>query len=154
MVGEAAAADKPSGPPASDDFVIRHWRRFRPATRPMALDLGRASPGDFERGHRTGYTSLHDLIGSPPLPSGPLSPATPCGRDGGGEIRIKNRLVKQAAYAYLQPTPSAGGPDHHRRRRCFRSLWQALAFLTCGIAVEPLDTCIEFLRRLFRRPRR
>ncbi|KAJ8476472.1 hypothetical protein OPV22_020199 [Ensete ventricosum] len=154
MVGEAAAADKPSGPPASGDFVIRHWRRFRPATSPVALDVGGASPGDFERGQRTGYTSLRDLIGSPPLPSGPLSPDTPCGGDGGGEIRIKNRLVKQAAYAYLQPTPSARGSDRHHRRRFFRSLRHALAFLTFGIAVEPLGSCIEFLRRLFRRPRR
>ncbi|CAL9770621.1 unnamed protein product [Musa acuminata subsp. burmannicoides] len=166
MAGEAAAADTPSEPPASSDFVIHHrWSRSPaaadsslPRFQPRALHVGRAYPnggGEFERrpraGEATGYTSLRDLIDSPPPPSGASSPAAP-GGGGGREIRIRNRLVKQAAYAYLQPTPSAAESDRLRRRR--QSLRRFLAVLTCGLGVDPLLSCIDFVCRLVHRPRR
>ncbi|RRT58634.1 hypothetical protein B296_00045901 [Ensete ventricosum] len=160
MAGEAAAAGKPSGPPATPDFVIRHWRpvssaarelsirRRQPANRLGAPDLGLPTPdggGDvqgnptaMERGTR--YTSLRDLMDSP-LPTPPANKAA-------GEIRIKNRLVKRAAYAYLQPASSLAESDRHR------SLRRGLAVLTCGLAAEPLVTCFVFLTHFFCRPRR
>ncbi|KAJ8479074.1 hypothetical protein OPV22_022801 [Ensete ventricosum] len=165
MAGEAAAADTPSEPPAISDFVIHHqWSRSPaaadssiPRFQPRALHVGypNGGGGEFERRPRAGegtvYTSLRDLIDSPSPPSGASSPATP-GAGGAREIRIRNRLVKQAAYAYLQPTPSAAESDRLCRRR--QSLRRVLAVLTCGLGVDPLLSCIDFVCRLVHRPRR
>ncbi|KAG6477167.1 hypothetical protein ZIOFF_066419 [Zingiber officinale] len=171
MVGESAA-EKAAGASAGGDFVIRHWRssapaavdhslrRFRAPTRPPALDVGLSSlngdPGagsdrPLREDSDSGYISLRDLIRLPPgSPAGTRSASTP-GAGGGGEIRIRNRLVKQAAHAYLHPTPS--GAEYCCPRRSSRKLRRALAILTCGLAVEPLDACITFLLHLFRRSR-
>ncbi|CAL9748008.1 unnamed protein product [Musa acuminata subsp. burmannicoides] len=160
MAGDAAAAGKPSGPPATLDFVIRHWRpvssatrepslrRRQPANRLGALDLGLPTPngaGDVQRDpmameRGTRYTSLRDLMDSP-LPTPPATKVA-------GEIRIKNRLVKRAAYAYLRPASSLAESDRRR------SLRRALAVLSCGLAAEPLFTCFVFLTHFFCRPRR
>ncbi|XP_010543822.1 PREDICTED: uncharacterized protein LOC104816611 [Tarenaya hassleriana] len=53
------------------------------------------------------YTSLRDLISSPTA-----SIYSPVANGGGpvGEISIRNRLVKQAAWSYLQPTAIASSP--------------------------------------------
>lgn len=70
------------------------------------------------------YTSLRDIL--PCSPSSILSPtpaiaiagisSSSCGS--GYEISIRNRLVKQAAWAYLQPTVSTS-PSSSSRRLCF-----------------------------------
>ncbi|KAG6478152.1 hypothetical protein ZIOFF_061584 [Zingiber officinale] len=169
---EESGTEKAAGASAGGDFVIRHWRSnsspardhsrlpLQAPARPDPFDVGLPSPNgalgaDSDRplqaGGGAGYTSLRDLIclqrGSPEAVLSTYAP----GGGGGGEIRIRNRLVKQAAHAYLQPTPS--GAEYCFRRRRNGSLRRALAILTCGLAVEPLDACIAFLRHLFRRTR-
>lgn len=79
------------------------------------------SSSDFEliSLKQASYTSLRDI-----LPSGPttvLSPKVPSFVvHSGYEISIRNRLVKQAAWAYLQPmssSPDSGGQN------VFHRLW-------------------------------
>ncbi|WOK97317.1 hypothetical protein Cni_G06025 [Canna indica] len=175
MVGEtAAAAPTFTSSPAAGDFVIRHWMsspsastdhtslRRRPATRPSSLEVvvvASNGAGDFddfasrspaEEGKRTGgYISLRDILDSPPPApphDGARSPTTPTSSGAPGEIRIRNRLVKQAAYAYLHPAPSAAESDRTHRRR---ALCRALAIVTCGLAAGPILGCVDFLRQLF-----
>lgn len=88
----------------------------------LAVDVELVSFGNasFE------YTSLKDIIPALPSPT-PMSPAAaaPAAAAAGhsrGEIPIRNRLVKQAAWAYLQPMAAssqstAGGVFH---RLCSR----------------------------------
>ncbi|KAK2965769.1 hypothetical protein RJ640_014112 [Escallonia rubra] len=54
----------------------------------------------------TSYTSLKDLLPSAAAVQSPTAPAT---SQSGCEITIRNRLVKQAAWAYLQPMSTS--PD-------------------------------------------
>ncbi|KAF3442721.1 hypothetical protein FNV43_RR16638 [Rhamnella rubrinervis] len=55
------------------------------------------------------YTSLKDLI--PTSPGGFVnSPTAASAANSGYEISIRNRLVKQAAWAYLQPMSSSPAP--------------------------------------------
>ncbi|MQM08104.1 hypothetical protein Taro_040951 [Colocasia esculenta] len=66
------------------------------------------------------YTSLRDLLPPPALQSPTAAAAGPHGR----EIAIRNRLVKQAACAYLQPA-GASSPRSSRGRGCLRWLrWE------------------------------
>lgn len=72
------------------------------------------------------YTSLKDLLPAPAAGIGSPTAAS------GYEISIRNRLVKQAAWAYLQPmssSPGSSGPTHFLRRLCLR-LSSCLAYLT------------------------
>ncbi|KAJ8490946.1 hypothetical protein OPV22_012667 [Ensete ventricosum] len=150
MVGELVADEQATGTTARGDFVVHCWR-------PGATHVGDPFPqqgstnggGDLGRHTRaeegTGYTSLRDLIGRRPRPGATWSTES----SGSDEIRIKNHLVKQAAYAYLQPTPLA------TECRLSRPLRRVLDFVTCCcVAVESLDSCVDFLRRLFRGWRR
>ncbi|CAN1133976.1 hypothetical protein LINPERPRIM_LOCUS16367 [Linum perenne] len=85
------------------------------------------------------YTSLKDL-----LPSSAVdSPAAAAAGGGGGsfcygsayEICIRNHLVKQAAWAYLQPmsaSPGSDGPHNFLRR-----LWLKLR--------NPISACFRFV---------
>ncbi|XP_052175324.1 uncharacterized protein LOC127790086 [Diospyros lotus] len=68
------------------------------------------------------YTSLRDLL--PGASSGVQSPSCASyGGNSGYEISIRNRLVKQAAWAYLQPmSTSPGAPGDNFLRR----LWAAI----------------------------
>ncbi|XP_020581521.1 uncharacterized protein LOC110025405 [Phalaenopsis equestris] len=78
------------------------------------------------------YTSLRELILSSP-PSRYASPTA-----AGFEIRIRNPLVKQAAYAYLQMTPSPirNQRPHRRFLAAFKD------------ALRPLQRCLGFIGRL------
>ncbi|XP_024984805.1 uncharacterized protein LOC112520632 [Cynara cardunculus var. scolymus] len=67
----------------------------------------------------TCYTSLRDILPSPP--SIVHSPKPPS--DSGYEISIRNRLVKQAAWAYLQPMSTS--PQPHPST-VFHRLWTAV----------------------------
>lgn len=113
---------------------------------PAVLDLN--GGGDFDIHHRrredTGYTSLRDILTSS-AGGGLISPSTSA-TPGAGEIRIRNRLVKQAAYAYayLQPTPSSLESSGSRPIR------RVLAFLSCGLA----GSCFDFVGRFFQSIRR
>ncbi|XP_021766599.1 uncharacterized protein LOC110731057 [Chenopodium quinoa] len=71
------------------------------------------------------YTSLRDILpcSSPssilsPTPAVALAGISSSSCGSGYEISIKNRLVKQAAWAYLQPTVSTS-PSSSSRRLCF-----------------------------------
>ncbi|XP_071739253.1 uncharacterized protein [Rutidosis leptorrhynchoides] len=65
------------------------------------------------------YTSLRDIL--PTAAGAVMSPKAPSFTSHSGyEIPIRNRLVKQAAWAYLQPmstSPDSGGPT------VFHRLW-------------------------------
>ncbi|KAL1566115.1 hypothetical protein AAHA92_01758 [Salvia divinorum] len=59
------------------------------------------------------YTSLKDL-----LPTAAVNSPRPSSAHGGSDIGIRNRLVKQAAWAYLQPmsaSPRSAGVGFLRR---------------------------------------
>jgi hypothetical protein len=146
---------------AAGDFELRHWRtpKKRGAAPSLAaprwplppvIDIpnGAGSDGDDSnsssggRGH--GYTSLRDILSSPEYAAAGGSPGA-CGGIGGGGCgscgdihMIRHPLVKHAAYAYLQMTPSAR-EDPGRRGRRWRS---PLCRLLLG--------CLSFIGALFR----
>ncbi|KAB1203849.1 hypothetical protein CJ030_MR8G027686 [Morella rubra] len=75
------------------------------------------------------YTSLKDLL---PSSSG-AAMGSPTATNSGYEISIRNRLVKQAAWAYLQPMSSSPSSSCQNflprlRLRFFSSLTACLAF--------------------------
>ncbi|GFQ02949.1 hypothetical protein PHJA_002438700 [Phtheirospermum japonicum] len=78
------------------------------------------------------YSSLRDILPSSAVDSPKPKAATP-----GSDIRIRNRLVKQAALAYLQPmstAPGSTGGDF------FRRLWTRVAAVIdflCGNVFVP-----------------
>lgn len=83
------------------------------------------------------YTSLRDLI--PSSPGGLIhSPTAASAVNSGYEISIRNRLVKQAAWAYLQPMSSSPGSVG---TNFFHRLWLRLS------AQNPLSTCLGFFNR-------
>ncbi|KAH7512228.1 uncharacterized protein LOC107432265 isoform X2 [Ziziphus jujuba] len=82
------------------------------------------------------YTSLRDLI--PSSPGGLIhSPTAASAVNSGYEISIRNRLVKQAAWAYLQPMSSSpvsvGTHFFHR-------------FSLRLSAQNPVSACLGFIR--------
>ncbi|CAN0879410.1 hypothetical protein LINGRAHAP2_LOCUS13029 [Linum grandiflorum] len=96
----------------------------------------------FTKSTPSAYTSIKDL-----LPSAAVNSPTVAGAAGGAgvfsrEISIRNRLVKQAAWAYLQPmsaSPESSG--HHFLHR----LWLRFASLR-----HPVKACFRFFKlRLF-----
>ncbi|VVA15424.1 PREDICTED: LOC107628603 isoform X1 [Prunus dulcis] len=92
------------------------------------------------------YTSLKDLLPSSASPSAVNSPTAATAANSGYEISIRNRLVKQAAWAYLQPMSSTSGPSgpNFLRRLCLKlSPCPCFSFFT--------HTLIPFLSQAFRR---
>ncbi|KMT06666.1 hypothetical protein BVRB_7g158300 [Beta vulgaris subsp. vulgaris] len=97
-----------------------HRRRSPPPSTPSFPSI------DFELKSQSSdiYTSLKDIL--PWSPSSILSPTPAVAIAGisassagsGYEISIRNRLVKQAAWAYLQPTLSSS-PSSSSRGFCF-----------------------------------
>ncbi|KAK8649384.1 hypothetical protein V6N13_130113 [Hibiscus sabdariffa] len=80
------------------------------------------------------YTSLRDILPSPEVP---INSPTAAGSatNSGYEISIRNRLVKQAAWAYLQPmsaSPDSSGPHF------FHRLWLHFSSL------NPISSCLRF----------
>ncbi|XWS43361.1 hypothetical protein CRYUN_Cryun16bG0096500 [Craigia yunnanensis] len=80
------------------------------------------------------YTSLKDI-----LPSSAVAINSPTAggsaTNSGYEISIRNRLVKQAAWAYLQPmsaSPDSSGPHF------FRRLWLRFS------SQNPFSSCLRF----------
>ncbi|KAA8516794.1 hypothetical protein F0562_017096 [Nyssa sinensis] len=82
------------------------------------------------------YTSLKDLLPSTAVES--PKPTTPVGHSG-CEISIRNRLVKQAAWAYLQPMAASPVADG---RHFLHRLW---AKLTDNCPMNPFTTFLRFI---------
>nr|ACG27120.1 hypothetical protein [Zea mays] len=143
---------------AAGDFELRHWRTPKkratpsPAPRwapPPVIEIpngGAGSDGDDSNssggGGGHGYTSLRDILSSPEYAAAGGSPGA-CGGGGGcgscGDIHmIRHPLVKHAAYAYLQMTPSAREDPGRRGRR-----WR-------GSLCRMLLGCLSFIGALFR----
>ncbi|KAJ8754738.1 hypothetical protein K2173_012127 [Erythroxylum novogranatense] len=93
---------------------------------PMSLDLELISLTSSS----LTYTSLKDLLPSPAV----NSPTAAAGV--GSSLSIRNRLVKQAAWAYLQPmssSPSSSGTHFLRR------IWLQFSVR------NPFSACIRFI---------
>ncbi|XWS66598.1 hypothetical protein CRYUN_Cryun05aG0213600 [Craigia yunnanensis] len=80
------------------------------------------------------YTSLRDILSSSAVA---INSPTAAGSatNSGYEISIRNRLVKQAAWAYLQPmsaSPDSSGPHF------FRRLWLRFS------SQNPISYCLRF----------
>lgn len=139
---------------AGGDFELRHWRtpkkRAAPSPPPVidipngvGSDDDSNSSGGGGGGH--GYTSLRDILSSPEYAATAGGSPAACGIiiGGGcgscGDIHmIRHPLVKHAAYAYLQMTPSAReDPGRHGRR------WR-------GPLCRLLLGCLSFIGALFR----
>ncbi|XP_031285142.1 CREB-regulated transcription coactivator 1-like [Pistacia vera] len=96
---------------------------------------GTSSPSSFEltsliKPTSLSYTSLKDLIPC----SSVNSPTAGSAANSAYEISIRNRLVKQAAWAYLQPMSSSPGSSApHFLHRLFTSLSSCLRFINSHI---------------------
>jgi hypothetical protein len=104
---------------ATGDFELRHWR---PAKKSGSTGMkGRWVPPEIEipGGEAGGYTSLRDIMSSPEYAAAKQahSPADGGGAGDGDVHMIRHPLVKHAAYAYLQLTPSAREDPSRRHRR-------------------------------------
>nr|GMD42906.1 Formin-like protein [Ipomoea batatas]GMD44397.1 Formin-like protein [Ipomoea batatas] len=110
--------------------------------------------GDFELFSikPVNYTSLKDLLPGGAAVNSPR-PMTPGSHHGSAEILIRNRLVKQAAWAYLQPMSTS--PDSSAgtflRRLCLRFSGNApvvalLDFVDRHILL-PLTRTVDWLLR-------
>jgi len=124
------------------DFEFRHRR----AVKRVSGMRRRWAPPEIEipNGHGLGgggrgsYTSLRDIMSSPEYgkDSSPDEPGGSC-----GDVHmIRHPLVKHAAYAYLQLTPSALEEKERARLRRRR-----------GPLCRLLAGCLGFLGALFRR---
>ncbi|KAH7680740.1 hypothetical protein IHE45_05G012600 [Dioscorea alata] len=116
----------PSAPPNAS-WSLKP-RRSLPSRRPsfQLRPSSFAAPPSLELPSGSGYVSFRDLILPPPSSPAPSnhSPTTD-----EIELPISNPLVKHAAKAYLQPTPS---PSLSGRRH------------------RPLCSCFDFIALLFR----
>ncbi|KAE8697799.1 hypothetical protein F3Y22_tig00110610pilonHSYRG00424 [Hibiscus syriacus] len=102
-----------------------------------------SSPLDLElislKASFASYTSLKDILPSPVMA---INSPTAAGSatNSGYEISIRNRLVKQAAWAYLRPmsaSPDASGPHF------FRWLWLQFS------SHNPITSCLRFFNLKF-----
>ncbi|XP_062112565.1 uncharacterized protein LOC133823733 [Humulus lupulus] len=91
----------------------------------------------FKNSSSQPYTSLKDLLPFSPSAVGINSPTA---ASSGYEISIRNRLVKQAAWAYLQPMSSSPSSDgsHFLGR-----IWVRLSAVH-----NPITACFGFFKRL------
>ncbi|KAK5841711.1 hypothetical protein PVK06_004034 [Gossypium arboreum] len=101
------------------------------ATAPLPLDLELISL----KASFASYTSLKDIL---PSPAVAVNSPTAAGSatSSGYEISIRNRLVKQAAWAYLQPmsaSPDSSGTHF------FRRFWLRLS------SQNPFSSCLRFI---------
>ncbi|KAF8657900.1 hypothetical protein HU200_059710 [Digitaria exilis] len=143
---------------AAGDFELRHWRtpkkRAAAPSPPPLIDIPNGGAGSDDESNSSGgggggghgYTSLRDILSSPEYAAtaGGGSPAA-CGITIGGGCgscgdihMIRHPLVKHAAYAYLQMTPSAREDPGRRGRR-----WR-------GPLCRLLLGCLSFIGALFR----
>ncbi|RLM99658.1 uncharacterized protein C2845_PM06G14200 [Panicum miliaceum] len=137
---------------AGGDFELRHWRTPKkraaaapPPWAPPVIDIPNGAGSDDDSnsssGGGHGYTSLRDILSSPEYAATTGGSPAVCGVIGGGcgscgDIHmIRHPLVKHAAYAYLQMTPSAR-EDPGRRWR--------------GPLCRLLLGCLSFIGALFR----
>ncbi|KAL6640397.1 hypothetical protein ACP70R_021520 [Stipagrostis hirtigluma subsp. patula] len=105
------------------DFELRHcWRPVK--KRASGMQGRRWTPPEIEipnGGGVRGYTSLRDIMSSPEYAAAKASSpgeAVGVGTASCGDVHmIRHPLVKHAAYAYLQLTPSAREEARRRRRR-------------------------------------
>ncbi|PON70074.1 hypothetical protein PanWU01x14_082490 [Parasponia andersonii] len=116
-IQNGSAASRP--PPPTLDFVLISFKTSPPSS--------------------LSYTSLKDLIPSSISGAGINSPTAASAANSGYEISIRNRLVKQAAWAYLQPMSSSPSSDgaHFLSR-----LWVRLS-----AAQNPVTSCLGFISR-------
>lgn len=122
------------------NFELRHWRtplKRAPSCPPPGIEI----PSNDDDGSGNGYTSLRDILSSPRYAGAGGSPAA-CVIGGAGSCgdihMIRHPLVKHAAYAYLQMTPSAREDPTRRNRR-----WR-------GPLCRLLFGCLSFIGALFR----
>ncbi|KAG6580732.1 hypothetical protein SDJN03_20734, partial [Cucurbita argyrosperma subsp. sororia] len=90
------------------------------------------------------YTSLRDIL---PSATAIYSPTAASAANSGYEISIRNRLVKQAAWAYLQPmasSPSSSGPHLLHRIWLRFSAW--LSFVNLPIISSVTNACNRIFR--------
>nr|GEV36623.1 hypothetical protein [Tanacetum cinerariifolium] len=106
-----------------------------PSTTSTATSTSSTSDFELISLRPASYTSLRDI-----LPSGPntiMSPKAPSFIvHSGYEISIRNRLVKQAAWAYLQPmssSPDSGGQN------VFHRLWTRFSDVFLRIVTHIYD---------------
>ncbi|KAK6231913.1 hypothetical protein QQP08_017713 [Theobroma cacao] len=99
-----------------------------------------SSPFDLElislKTSLASYTSLKDIL---PSSAVAINSPTAAGSatNSGYEISIRNRLVKQAAWAYLQPmsaSPDSSGPHF------FRRIWLRFS------SQNPISSCLRFFQ--------
>ncbi|KAF8664750.1 hypothetical protein HU200_054470 [Digitaria exilis] len=126
------------------DFEFRHWRPVKRVTgmrrrwAPPEIEIPNGSNGlsGCGGGGRGSYTSLRDIMSSPEYAAKSSSPD----EAGSGDVHmIRHPLVKHAAYAYLQLTPSAV----EERARLMRRRRGSLCRLIMG--------CLGFVGALFGR---
>jgi len=127
------------------DFEFRNWRAVKRVSRmrrrwaPPEIEIPNGHGlGGGGGGGRGSYTSLRDIMSSPEYgkDSSPDEPGGSC-----GDVHmIRHPLVKHAAYAYLQLTPSALEEKERARLR-----WRR------GPLCRLLAGCLGFLGALFRR---
>ncbi|CAN6380614.1 unnamed protein product [Urochloa humidicola] len=130
---------------AGGDFEFRHWS---PVKRVSAGMRRRWAPPEIEipNGHggggaRGSYTSLRDIMSSPEYAAAAKQAASSSPDEAGGDVHmIRHPLVKHAAYAYLQLTPSAVEEREARMRRRRR-----------GPFCRLIAGCLGFLGALFGR---
>ncbi|KAJ1274366.1 hypothetical protein BS78_05G057300 [Paspalum vaginatum] len=139
------------------DLEFRHWRAVSAAPASSGGMRGRRwwAPPDIEiprtgSGGARGYTSLRDIMSSPDYAkaaaaaggSGCSSCCSPDDAAAGDVHMIRHPLVKHAAYAYLQLTPSGRDAEEAWRRRGRRGR---------GALGRALSGCLGFLGALFGR---
>uniref|UniRef100_A0A0E0MCN2 Uncharacterized protein n=1 Tax=Oryza punctata TaxID=4537 RepID=A0A0E0MCN2_ORYPU len=150
--GGAASTTTTTTTTTSSDFQLRHWRPAAAGKRaglgmrrrwaPPEIEIPNGGGGGSGVGGR-GYTSLRDILSSPEYAASSKS-SSPAdgGSAGGGDVHmIRHPLVKHAAYAYLQLTPSARDADATGRRRRRRR----------GPLCRLLLGCLGFVGALFGR---
>ncbi|CAN6374149.1 unnamed protein product [Urochloa humidicola] len=129
------------------DFEFRHWR---PVKRVSGMRRRWAPPEiEIPNGHgggggaRGSYMSLRDIMSSPEYHAAKQASSSYPDEAGGGAgdvHMIRHPLVKHAAYAYLQLTPSAIQEREARMRRRRR-----------GPLCRILVGCLGFIGALFGR---
>ncbi|XP_038904448.1 uncharacterized protein LOC120090813 [Benincasa hispida] len=98
---------------------------------PLAFELVPIKSSSSASSPSLAYTSLRDIL---PSATAISSPTAASAANSGYEITIRNRLVKQAAWAYLQPmssSPGSSGP--HLFRRIWLRFSACLSFLNLPI---------------------